>query len=178
MNNSLPEIEMVPLDSIHKNPKNPRIIKDEKFKKLVQSIKDFPAMMKIRPIVVDDTKMILGGNMRYEGCKELKWKLIPVIHANDLTEDQKKEFIIKDNVPGGEWDWSELANEWDVNKLNEWGLDIKGAIDLTDTEPSYSDETLEKEAITVSFLKNNSDSIRDEIDGIIKKYPGTTSYDS
>lgn len=169
---------MVPLDSIHKNTKNPRIIKDDKFKKLVQSIKDFPAMMKIRPIVVDDTEMILGGNMRYEGCKELKWKLIPVIHARDLTEGQKKEFIIKDNVPGGEWDWSELANEWDVNQLNEWGLDIKDGQVQIDGEPEYGDETLEKEAVTVSFLKINSDSIRDEINGIIKKYPGTTSYDS
>ncbi|MDD5185543.1 MAG: ParB N-terminal domain-containing protein [Paludibacter sp.] len=134
---------MVPLDSIHKNPKNPRIIKDEKFKKLVQSIKDFPAMMKIRPIVVDDTEMILGGNMRYEGCKELKWKLIPVIHAKDLTEDQKKEFIVKDNVPFGEFDWAELANEWDKDELIEWGFDeYMFGIKIDDTE---SDDSKDKE---------------------------------
>jgi ParB-like chromosome segregation protein Spo0J len=120
----MPEIKMVALDSIHKNPDNPRIIKDDKFKKLVASVIKFPEMLSIRPVVVDIDMMILGGNMRYEACKSAGLKEIPIIMADGLTEEQKKEFIIKDNVSGGEWDWSELANEWDVSELEEWGLDV------------------------------------------------------
>ena len=131
----MPEIKMVPLESLHKNPKNPRTIKDDKFKKLCQSIKEDPWFMRLRPIIYDETGMILGGNMRYEACKFLGLKEVPAINANDLTADQKKRCIIKDNVPGGDWDWGVLANEWDVSELEEWGLDvlktdIDGAIDL------------------------------------------------
>lgn len=120
----MPEIKMVSLDKLHKNPKNPRIIKDEKFKKLVASVLKFPEMLHIRPVVVDADNMILGGNMRYEACKSAGLTEIPIIRADGLTEEQKREFIIKDNVSGGEWDWEELANEWDVSELEEWGLDV------------------------------------------------------
>jgi hypothetical protein len=123
MKTDLPKIEMVSLDSIHKNPDNPRIIKDDKFKKLVESIKNFPEMLNIRTIVVDQEMMILGGNMRYEACKAAGLKEVPIIIA-DFTEEQKREFTIKDNVPFGEFNWSELANEWDVSELEEWGLDV------------------------------------------------------
>jgi len=119
----MPEIKMVSLDKLHKNPKNPRIIKDDKFKKLVESIKNFPEMLNIRTIVVDQEMMILGGNMRYEACKAAGLKEVPIIIA-DFTEEQKREFTIKDNVPFGEFNWSELANEWDVSELEEWGLDV------------------------------------------------------
>lgn len=122
--NNLPKIEMVSLDSIHKNPDNPRIIKDDKFKKLVASVLKFPEMLRIRPVVVDAGMMILGGNMRYEACKSAGLTDIPIIRADGLTEEQKKEFIIKDNVSGGEWDWPELANKWDVSELAEWGFDV------------------------------------------------------
>jgi hypothetical protein len=105
------------------NPSNPRLIKDDKFKKLVQSIKDFPEMLKIRPIVVNQDMVILGGNMRYKACVEAGIKTIPVI-ITDLTEDKQKEFLIKDNVSGGEWDWDVLANEWDEVDLENWGLDL------------------------------------------------------
>lgn len=105
------------------NPSNPRLIKDDKFKKLVQSIKDFPEMLKIRPIVVNKDMVILGGNMRYKACVEAGIKTIPVI-ITDLTEDKQKEFLIKDNVSGGEWDWDVLANEWDEVDLENWGLDL------------------------------------------------------
>lgn len=121
--NDTPKIELVPIGSIHKNPKNPRIIKDDKFKNLVKSIKDFPQMLFIRPVVIDSENMILGGNMRYEAAKEAGRTDIPIIIADDLTEDQKREFIIKDNVSGGDWDWAELANEWDKGMLVEWGFD-------------------------------------------------------
>ena len=105
------------------NPNNPRIIKDDKFKKLVQSIKDFPEMLDIRPIVVNKEGIILGGNMRFKACIEAGIKEPPYVVV-DLTEDQQKEFLIKDNVSGGEWDWEALANEWNVEQLEDWGLDM------------------------------------------------------
>ena len=114
----------VNLSDIRENPNNPRLIKDDKFKKLVQSIKDFPQMLAIRPIVVNADMTVLGGNMRLKACKEAGLKKVPILVANDLTDAQQKEFIIKDNVGFGEWDWDTLANEWNVEELTEWGLDI------------------------------------------------------
>lgn len=114
----------VNLSEIKSNPNNPRIIKDDKFYKLVESIKTFPRMLEIRPIVVNKDMIVLGGNMRLRACKEAGLKKVPVIFADDLTEDQQREFIIKDNVGFGEWDWAMLANEWNTDKLTEWGLDI------------------------------------------------------
>ena len=114
----------VSIKDIKPNPNNPRLVKDDKFKKLVQSIKDFPQMLDIRPIVVNKDMIVLGGNMRLKACKEAGLTEIPIIKAEDLTEEQQREFIIKDNVGYGEWDWELIANEWDTQKLNEWGLDI------------------------------------------------------
>ena len=105
------------------NPNNPRLIKDDKFKKLVQSIKDFPEMLDIRPIVVNKDMIILGGNMRFRACKEAGVKEIPVI-ITDLSEEKQREFLIKDNTSGGEWDWDMIANEWDAEELEAWGLDL------------------------------------------------------
>jgi len=112
------------LTDIKSNPNNPRIIKDDKFKKLVASIKEFPQMLSLRPIVVNDDMIVLGGNMRLKACKEAGLKEVPIIKASDLNEEQQKAFIIKDNVGYGEWDWDMLANEWDAEELVEWGLDI------------------------------------------------------
>ena len=116
------------LSEVKLNPNNPRLIKDEKFLKLVQSIKDFPEMLDIRPIVVNQDMIILGGNMRYKACKEAGLKEVPII-VTDLTEEQQREFLIKDNTSGGEWDFEMLMNEWDVEQLEDWGLDIP--IDLS-----------------------------------------------
>jgi DNA modification methylase len=116
-------MEIRKISEIKLNPNNPRLIKDDKFKKLVQSIKDFPEMLNIRPIVVNQDMIILGGNMRYKACKEAGLKEIPVI-VTDLTPDQQREFLIKDNTSGGEWDWEVLANEWDSDQLEAWGLDL------------------------------------------------------
>jgi len=116
----------VKISEIKPNPNNPRIIKDDKFKKLVNSINEFPEMLEIRPIVVNSDMIVLGGNMRLKACKEAGLKEVPIIIADNLTEEQQKEFIIKDNVSGGEWDWEVLANEWDAEKLEEWGLDLPG----------------------------------------------------
>jgi ParB-like chromosome segregation protein Spo0J len=117
-------INTVKISEIKSNPNNPRIIKDDKFAKLVKSIKEFPEMLKLRPIVVNDDMIVLGGNMRLKACKEAGLKEVPIIKASDLTEEQQKEFIIKDNVGFGEWDWEQLANEWDNEQLEEWGLDV------------------------------------------------------
>ena len=119
-------IQNVPINTVKANPNNPRIIKDDKFAKLVKSITDFPQMLNLRPIVVNDDMVVLGGNMRLKACKEAGLKEIPIIKASELTEQQQKEFIVKDNVGYGEWDWSDLANNWDSDQLEDWGLDIPG----------------------------------------------------
>ena len=112
------------INEIKPNPSNPRIIKDEKFKKLVKSIQDFSQMLELRPIVIDENNIVLGGNMRLKACIEAGLKDVPVKQAKDLTQQQKNEFIIKDNVGFGEWDWDDLANNWNDEEVIEWGLDI------------------------------------------------------
>jgi site-specific DNA-methyltransferase (adenine-specific) len=112
------------INEIKPNQNNPRIIKDDKFKKLVKSIQDFPQMLELRPIVIDENNIVLGGNMRLKACIEAGLTDVPVKQAKELTEEQKKEFIVKDNVGYGEWDWDDLANNWDEQLLTEWGLDI------------------------------------------------------
>lgn len=116
--------ELLSIQKIKANPNNPRIIKDDKFKKLVNSIKEFPKMLEIRPIVVNDDMIVLGGNMRLKACKEAGLKEVPVIKASDLTKDEQRQFIIKDNVSGGEWEWEMLATEWDADELSDWGVDM------------------------------------------------------
>jgi len=111
------------IGDIKRNPKNPRTIKDHKFNQLVQSIKDFPEMLRLRPIVVNAQMMVLGGNMRLSACIEAGLKEVPVIIADELTEAQQQEFIIKDNVSFGEWDWAAIGEGWGVKVVGEWGLD-------------------------------------------------------
>ena len=112
------------INQLKSNESNPRIIKEAKFKKLVKSIQDFPEMLELRPIIVDEDMTILGGNMRYKACVHAGLKEVDVKIAKGLTEEQKKEFIVKDNVGFGEWDWDSLGNEWDNVKLGEWGMDV------------------------------------------------------
>jgi len=117
----------VKLSSIKPAPGNPRLIKDEKFRKLCESIEKFPKMLELRPMVVDADGFILGGNMRYKALKHLGHKDIPanwIKRAEELTEEERQQFIIKDNVGFGEWDWDLLANEWNAEELSEWGLDV------------------------------------------------------
>ena len=118
------ETQLIKIGLIKLNPNNPRLIKDDKFKKLVTSIKEFPQMLEIRPIVVNADMVVLGGNMRLKACREAGLKEVPVIIADNLTEAQQKEFLIKDNTSGGEWDWEILANEWEAEQLEAWGLDM------------------------------------------------------
>jgi DNA modification methylase len=137
------------LSEVKLNPNNPRLIKDDNFKKLVQSIKDFPEMLEIRPIVVNADMVILGGNMRFKACKEAGLKEIPIIIADNLTEEQQREFLIKDNVSGGEWDWSLLA-EWDTEQLEAWGLEVPSFVEeVLEAEEDDFDTTPPEEPITV-----------------------------
>jgi hypothetical protein len=116
--------QQVKISTVKGNPNNPRIIKNDKFKKLVTSIKEFPEMLKLRPIVVDEDMIVLGGNMRLKASKDAGLTEVWIDIAEGLTEEQKKEFIVKDNVGFGEWEWDMLANEWDSVQLAEWGLDV------------------------------------------------------
>jgi len=141
-------MQKVKINAIKTNPKNPRLIKDDKFKKLVKSIQEFPQMLELRPIVVDENNIILGGNMRYKACIEAGLKEIYILKAEDLTEQQKDEFIVKDNVGFGEWDWDILANEWDTDKLTDWGLDLPLDVSVEELEAEEDDYEIPNEINT------------------------------
>jgi ParB-like chromosome segregation protein Spo0J len=152
-------MQVVPISEITRNPANPRIIKDERFAELVQSLKDFPEMANVRPIVVNKDMVILGGNMRFRAMKEAKWKEVPV-EVVDWSEEKQREFIIKDNVGFGEWDWENLANEWDAEQLADWGLEVPGfapAVDYSILDDEDVSKQLEemtdgvKKAIQIEF---------------------------
>jgi site-specific DNA-methyltransferase (adenine-specific) len=132
------QVSKVKITEVKNNPKNPRLIKDDKFRKLVKSIQEFPQMLELRPIVVDENNIVLGGNMRLKACKEAGLKEVYIVKAENLTEQQKDEFIVKDNVGFGEWDWDMLANEWDTELLDEWGLDLP--VDLSVQEVLEAEE--------------------------------------
>ena len=157
--------KLVNIASIKENPDNPRFIKDSKFKKLVKSIKAFPEMLEKRPIVVDADMVVLGGNMRLKACKSAGLFEVWVDIAEGWTKEQKDEFIIKDNVGFGEWDWDILANEWDVAELDEWGLDLPKDIDeIQETsdiddygEVEFSDEILLEHNYIVLYFDNPMD---------------------
>jgi DNA modification methylase len=147
-------MEKVKISAIKANSKNPRVIKDDKFKKLVKSIQDFPEMLEKRPLVcftdVDGKYVVLGGNMRLKAAQEVGLKELPIVLADDWTQEQRDEFLIKDNVGFGEWDWDQLANEWDAGKLDEWGLDVPNFDgDVLEAEEDDFDTTLPEIPITV-----------------------------
>jgi hypothetical protein len=158
--------QKVKISEVKANPNNPRLIKDDKFKKLVKSIQEFPEMLSLRPIVVNADMIVLGGNMRLKACKEAGLKEVDIIKADDLTEEQQKQFIIKDNVGFGEWDWEMIANEWDAEDLLEWGLDvwqqpkqvdysILDEVDLSDDIKDMQDGV--KKAIQIEFEPDHYD---------------------
>jgi len=140
-------MQRVPIGTIKNNPNNPRVIKDDKFKKLVQSIKDLPEMAEVRPVVVNTDMVVLGGNMRLKAMREAGWKDVP-IHVVDWDEDKQRQFIIKDNVSGGEWDWEMLANEWDTEELQEWGLDLPDFDNAKELEAEEDDYEMPDEVQT------------------------------
>lgn len=149
--------ELIAISKVKANPNNPRIIKDEKFKKLVKSIQEFPQMLEIRPIVVNEEMIVLGGNMRLKACQEAGLKEVHIIKASDLTEEQQKEFIIKDNVGFGEWDWNDLANNWDSDKLENWGLDIPGFENIEEKEQDDLSDKIKSEFRIEIILKDEKE---------------------
>jgi hypothetical protein len=162
------------------NGNNPRIIKKTKFKKLVESIKQFPEMLELRPIIIDENNIILGGNMRYKACVDAGLKEVPVKIAKGLTEEQKKEFIVKDNVGFGEWNWDALGNEWDNVKLGEWGMDVWQPEDSVSNETDYSinslDEKLDRfldakiKNITIPFESDEFAEVVEKLEILLDKY--------
>lgn len=146
-------INSVPIHQVKVNPNNPRIIKDDKFHKLVKSIESFPEMLAIRPIVVNKDMIVLGGNMRLKACEEAGLKFIPVLIADDLTEEQQREFIIKDNIGFGQWDWELIANNWDIEQITDWGLDV----------PYFDNEKLDYSVLEDSELDEKASELTDGV---------------
>jgi len=147
-------MQLINIQEVKPNENNPRFIKDYKFKKLVKSIKEFPEMLKLRPIVVNSDMVVLGGNMRLKACKEAGLKEVYILKADDLTEEQQREFIVKDNVGFGEWDWDVLGNEWNTQQLEDWGMDILLSDD--DIEEMNNPNNEETENVFATELDKNS----------------------
>lgn len=165
------KIEYININKIISNEKNPRNIKNQKFDKLCESIKNFPEMLEIRPIVVNENMEILGGNMRFKASKIVGLKKVPVIKAQNLTEEQQKEFIIKDNVNAGQWDWDVLGNEWDSVKLDDWGLDSWQNMDDIETSDDFMLSSGEKspfQQMTFKLADEQVKKIKEKLDQIKK----------
>ena len=166
------KIEKAKISTLKLNPANPRTIKDEKFAQLVRSVRDFPQMLEIRPIVVNKKMEVLGGNMRLRACIEAGLLEVPIIRAESLTDDQQREFIIKDNVGFGEWDWGALANEWDADELADWGVDVPGfAIspdELTDAFSLPDGDRAPFQQITFTLADEQATIIKNAVDDIKK----------
>ena len=167
-------IEKIDISKIFPNKENPRFIKDYKFKKLVKSVKEFPEMLKLRPIIIDKDNIILGGNMRYKACIEIGLKEVYIIKANSFNKEQLKEFIIKDNVGYGQWDWDLIANQWDTQQLNHWGLDVleleetfnEGEIGEDDNETGKNEVVIN---LTMPYYQYEK--MENDFENFIKKYP-------
>jgi hypothetical protein len=168
-------IQSVPLKKIKPNPKNPRLIKDEKFRKLVDSIRDFPEMLEKRPLVcytdTDGKFVVLGGNMRLKAAKEVGLKEIPVTLADDWTEEKRNEFLIRDNIGFGEWDWESLANEWEMGPLSNWGLDVPKVSEINysakNQEIDFEDLDTDME-IKLKFSEEDYWRVKDRLQSIAK----------
>ena len=174
------KIQKVSISSIKENDANPRFINKHKFKKLVNSVKEFPEMLSLRPIVVDKDNIILGGNMRYKACKEIGLKEVYIIQADDLDEKKAQEFIIKDNVGFGEWDWDILANTFENVELKEWGLDVWQPEEEVSNNTDYSLNTAEEKLnrfldakiknITIPFENEEFGDVVDRLEKLLLKY--------
>ena len=156
----LSAVELVPMGQIQMNPENPRTITKQKFAKLKKSIKDFPDMLYKRPLIIDEDGIVLGGNMRLLALKDLRYKEVPAMRAIGWTEEQKREFVVKDNVGFGDWDWDELANGWDEDKLNDWGLEVpvlNEQAEIDEQELEFSEYLDESHNYVVLLFDNDID---------------------
>ena len=164
-------MEKVKISKVIPNENNPRFIKDQKFKKLVKSIKEFPEMLKLRPIVVNKDMIVLGGNMRLKACAEAGLKEVYILKADELTEQQEREFIVKDNVGFGEWDWDALGNEWNSVQLEDWGMDNWQNMDDIETSDDFSLPDGEKEPFqqqTYTLADEQAEQIKNAIADVKK----------
>jgi hypothetical protein len=162
------EIMMAKISDIKPNAENPRVIKDDKFKKLVKSIQDFPEMLSVRPIVVNESWTVLGGNMRLRACIEAGLKEVPIIEVTSFTPEQEREFVIKDNSSFGEWDWDVLANEWDALPLEDWGLqtfkvDFQPNVMPSIDNSEVTSQEIEKKAIELANQMVNAQRVTEVI---------------
>lgn len=167
-------IRKVNIQEVKLNDNNPRYIKDHKFQQLVKSIKEFPQMLDLRPIVVNKDMVVLGGNMRLRACREAGLTEVPIVYADYLTDLQQREFIIKDNSSFGEWDWDILANEWDTDILEDWGIDLPVLLEEPDMddlidEPSNKPATMKITFDSPEQLQKAEIDIQELID---RKYEG------
>jgi hypothetical protein len=159
-------MESIAISKVRPNSDNPRYIKDEKFKKLVQSLRDFPEMANVRPIVVNTEMVVLGGNMRLKAMQEAGWSEVPV-QVVDWSEEKQREFIIKDNVGFGDWDWDELANTWDAEELNEWGLDVWQPEDFSEKNQELDVNGFEDQmTIKLKYTDEDYQTVRDQLSKI------------
>lgn len=162
------------INKIKPNPKNPRTIKDERFEKLKKSIQDFPDMLNKRPLVcftdTDGKFVVLGGNMRLKAAKDLGLKELPIILADEWTEEQKAEFLVKDNVGFGEWDWQQLNSDWDTEQLEGWGLEVPGfaePVDYSDKNEEINIDALDTEMIIkLKYTEDEYQLVRDQLSKI------------
>jgi hypothetical protein len=158
------EAKIMPLKKIHLNPDNPRVIEDAEYKKLVTSVRDFPIMLKINPIKVNENMMVLGGNQRLKACIDAGYKEVPIMDISALTPEQQDEFLIKDNLPYGQWDWDIIAG-WDLEMLDIWGLDVPDNLDeIKETKDipekgkiEFSEELLLEHNYVVLYFDNPMD---------------------
>ena len=164
------QIEKVKISQVKNNPNNPRVIKNNDFNKLVKSIKESPWMLQLRSIIVNDDNIVLGGNQRLRACKEAGLKEVYIIKASSLTEEQQREFIVKDNLSSGEWDWDALANEFDMQSLNDWGLKLPLQIEDSDefgTAFDLPDGDKEPfQQMTFTLADEQADQVRNAIEDI------------
>ena len=165
-------VQKIKISKITQNANNPRLIKDNKFKKLVKSIQDFPEMLRLRPIVVDENNVVLGGNMRLRACKEAGLKEVWIEKVENFTEEQKEEFIIKDNVGFGEWEWDMLANQWDNTKLGEWGMDVWQPEEEIDLDEFFKEDTTEKENTNTIVLQYTDEDYQ-QVNNLFTKFKGS-----
>jgi len=175
---------LMKLKDIKPNPHNPRVLRDDKFAKLKQSISEFPKMLSLRPMVIDENNMILGGNMRLRALQDLGYTEIDdawVKRSSDLTEEEKQRFIIADNIAFGEWDWDTLANDWDAEQLSDWGLEVwkqetdvdYSILDEEDVSEQLSDMTDGvKKAIQIEFEAEHYE----EAFALVKYWRGQKAY--
>ena len=173
------QIEKVKISQVKNNPNNPRVIKNDDFRKLVKSIKEAPWMLQLRSIIVNDDNVVLGGNQRLRACKEAGLKEIYIIKASSLTEEQQREFTIKDNSSYGEWDWDMLANEFETDELSDWGLRLPKIYFDDDEDPVINQDNFAKNVdtyinakvkqITLFFNSNDYEKAIDNLEIIRQK---------